>query len=276
MSDVVERYRSASLLVPPARARVMRPALERVDVHWHDFYELSLVLEGRASHEVNGERSEIGPGSAFLLSPADLHAIHPLGVGALRCFNTVVEPALVEGVLARLGRHVAPFPWRAEGCLDLAHDLERLERELAGRDVGATVVSEALVTGLVVDMARRNAGPRPVAGGRADSDTAMRQAVLYVDRHFREPLSLADVAAQAHLSPNYCSERFRDVAGVAFQHYLLDRRLRFAHALLEATGLGVTEVCHASGFNDVSHFGRVYRRRYGVPPSGGRAAGSPA
>jgi AraC-like DNA-binding protein len=276
VSDVVERYRSASLLVPPARARVMRPVLDDVDVHWHDFYELSLVLDGRARHLVNGDRSEIGPGSAFLLSPADLHAIHPLGTDPLRCFNTVVEPDLVEGVLARLGGLVAAFPWRADGCLDLAPDLERLERELVGQDVGAGVVSEALVTGLVVELARRNAGAAPAVRGRSDSDTAMRQVLLYVDRHFREPLSLADLAAQAHLSPNYCSERFRDIAGVSFQSYLLHRRLQFARSLLEATALGVTEICHASGFNDVSHFGRVYRRRYGVPPSGGRRGGSPA
>jgi AraC-like DNA-binding protein len=103
------------------------------------------------------------------------------------------------------------------------------------------------------------------------TDSGIARAVLYVDHHFREPLTLADVAAQAHLSPNYFSERFRDFTGTSFQAYLQQRRLRFARSLLAATDLGVTEACHAAGFNSVSHFGRAYRRRYGQAPSAYRA-----
>jgi AraC-like DNA-binding protein len=94
---------------------------------------------------------------------------------------------------------------------------------------------------------------------------------VHVDRHFREPLTLAGVAAQAHLSPNYFSERFRAVTGTSFQSYLQQRRLAFAHSLLAATGLGVTEVCYASGFGSLSHFGRAFRSRYGVAPTALRA-----
>jgi AraC-like DNA-binding protein len=102
---------------------------------------------------------------------------------------------------------------------------------------------------------------------RPTTDEALRGAVRHVDRHFREPLTLSSVAAEAHLSPNYFSERFRQLTGTAFQLYLQERRLRFARSLLAATSLSVTEVCHAAGFGSLSHFGRAYRRRYGVSPS---------
>lgn len=82
-----------------------------------------------------------------------------------------------------------------------------------------------------------------------------------------EPLTLAGVAAEACLSPHYFSERFCAATGTPFQSYLQDLRLRFARSLLTATGLGVTEVCHAAGFNSLSHFGRTYRRRYGEASS---------
>ncbi|ETK32863.1 helix-turn-helix transcriptional regulator [Microbispora sp. ATCC PTA-5024] len=70
------------------------------------------------------------------------------------------------------------------------------------------------------------------------------------------------------VSPNYFSERFRDHTGSSFQVYLQERRLRFARSLLASTSLSVTEVCHAAGFNTLSHFRRAYRRRYGSAPSG--------
>lgn len=78
MTEPIERFSVEALLLPDLGARVMRPRLRNVDVHWHDFYELSLVLDGRAGHVVNGEPRTLGPGSALLLSPADVHSIRPL------------------------------------------------------------------------------------------------------------------------------------------------------------------------------------------------------
>jgi transcriptional regulator GlxA family with amidase domain len=127
---------------------------------------------------------------------------------------------------------------------------------------------EALVSALVVELARRS--PRdgePLSAPVPVRQAAVPQSVRYVDRHFREPLRLADVAAGAHLSPHYFSEQFRLYTGVTFQRYLQERRLSFAHALLAASTLSVTEVCHAAGFSSLSHFGRAYRRRYGAAPS---------
>ena len=268
MTDVVERYRSSALLAPHARARVMTPALGPVDVHWHDFYELSVVLEGRATHVLNGVPGALGPGSAFVLSPADLHEIRPHDGQALRCYNLVIDPDDVETLLDRLATGVT-FPLVAEGCLDLASDLERLARELDDSSPEASVTAAALVTCLLVALVRRGLtlqGSQRVPAGHE----GVRRAVRYVDRHFREPLSLADVAGLAHLSPNYFSERFHEVTGSSFQHYLQDRLLRFAHSLLQGTGLGVTEICHAAGFSDLSHFGRLYRRRFDTAPNQGR------
>ena len=66
MTEPVERFSVESLLLPELGARVLRQRLRRIDVHWHDYYELCLVLAGEAEHEVNGAVRPIGPGSAFL------------------------------------------------------------------------------------------------------------------------------------------------------------------------------------------------------------------
>ncbi|QIG43334.1 AraC family transcriptional regulator [Nocardioides anomalus] len=281
MTDLVERYSVESLLLPDAGARVMQPVLRKVDVHWHDYYELSLVLDGEADHVVNGRTHRLRPGSAFLLSPADFHAIDP-GSGTLRCFNTVIDPGLVERQLDALGPVAGDaFPWLTDDFADAETDLRRLQREFEEPRLGSRGVTAGLVALLVVELARRSGVAEPPRD-RPRGDDDLRAAVLYVDRHFREQLTLAEAAAQAHLSPNWFSERFRAHTGSSFQSYLQERRLRFARSLLASTSLTVTEVCHAAGFGDLSHFGRAYRRRYGTAPSArvpapgagpGRAAG---
>lgn len=271
MTEPIERFSVDSLLSPELGVRVMRPRLRGVDVHWHDYYELSLVVSGAAEHVVNGESRSIGPGSAFLLSPADFHALEAVGDEPFVCYNAVIDSPTMERQLAAIGGPaIEAFPWHAERAFDLEPDLRRLQSELDEQRLGSARLTDALAGCLVIELARRSGLHDRPAPRRPTTDEELRGAVSYVDRHFREPLSLADAAASAHLSPNYFSERFREVTGTSFQLYLQERRLRFARSLLMSTGLPVTDVCRASGFNDVSHFGRVFRRRYGAPPSAAR------
>lgn len=268
MTDPVERFSVEHLLLPDLGARVLRQRLSSADVHWHDYYELNLVLSGEAEHVVNGERHVLRAGSGFLLSPADFHEIRAIGPEPLTSLNTVVDAGLMEQQLAALGPAALDgFPWLTDDFADAEPDLRRLQAEFEEPRLGSRRVTEALVACLVVELARRSGVHDRRAARPAGGEDDLRAAVLYVDRHFREPVTLADAAAQAHLSPNYFSERFRDYTGTPFQLYLQERRLRFARSLLAATDLSVSEVCHASGFNSLSHFGRAFRRRYGAAPS---------
>jgi AraC-like DNA-binding protein len=263
----------------PRTYAVQVPELSSVTVHWHDYYELGYVLEGSAVHLVNGVEQHLVPGCAFLLSPADFHALEALGDAPLRVVNAVLHPQLVEPVLDS----VVPsgdtwLPWTTDGSAS-AEDVDRLCDELSARRPGWDVVVESLLRALVVGLARACSHPDPVSGRwsddrgaasapRAGPSPGVRRAVRFVEQHFREPLTLAQVAAVAHLSPHWFSTQFRLATGDSFQAYLKRRRLQFARALLDSTDLGVTEVCHAAGFNDASYFGRAYRACYGVAPSG--------
>lgn len=270
----LERFTADRLLAPAAQTTVLRQSVERIGVHWHDYYELVYVLAGTAEHVANGVSHAVGPGTVFLLTPADFHEIVPTDGGGLTCYNVVIDPSALEG--QQLQDLLPPVP---DGSVlmvsdhgEAEADFARLWAESHERQPGSTMMVPALLRCILVEFARRCAPtPVPVSERTYRSDAGIARAVGYVDHHFREPLTLADVAAQAHLSPNYFSERFREFTGTSFQAYLQHRRLRFARSLLAATDLGVTEACHAAGFNSVSHFGRAYRRRFGQPPSAYRS-----
>jgi AraC-like DNA-binding protein len=269
VSHPIERYSVDDLLARRSEIRVMAPRLGPVAVHWHDFYELCYVIDGSARHLVNGVESRVRRGSAFLLSPVDFHEIVPDG-GLLTCYNVVIGPAVVERHLDALVPAGSEWtPWQTDAFADLEPDFERLDREQDARAPGRDAAMNAAVTWIVVELARRS-GAAESPGGRSRAAGAredVRRAIAFVERHFREPITLADVAAVAHLSPNYLSERFRETTGTPFQTYVQNRRLQFGRSLLAATDLSVADVCHAAGFNNLSHFGRAYRRRYAESPS---------
>jgi AraC-like DNA-binding protein/mannose-6-phosphate isomerase-like protein (cupin superfamily) len=279
----VERYGIDALidadpLDESARRRrsfaVQVPELTSIDVHWHDYYELGFVLDGEARHVVNGNVRQLSPGSVFLLSPADFHAIESSGPQPLVMVNAVLHPELVERTLETVRSGDLGLPWSVPDLPAVSADLIRVRAELLDRRPGWDVLVESALTAAVVELARTRDDDDPAEGDGVPTASAhVRRAVRYVEQHFREPLTLAQVAAVAHLSPHWFSEQFRRATGDTFQSYLKRRRLQFARALLDSTGLGVTEVSQAAGFNDLSYFGRAYRQQYGVPPSDGRARG---
>lgn len=264
-----ERLGRDAFSVTASVPRIFRHELRKpVDVHWHEFYELLFVVDGEGHHAVNGQHHAMAAGSAFLLTPADFHGIVPSDTRPLTCFNVIFNPAMLENVDVLMPPARERIVQTATEFWESADEFGQLWDE-SGRDrPGRELVLESTLRCILVKLIRRcSQDVADTAASRRPIDTTVRRAILYIDHHFRAPLTLAAVAAQACLSPNYFSEQFHEATGRSFQTYLQDQRLGFASALLATTDLGVAEICHAAGFNNLSHFGRAYRRRYGKPPS---------
>ena len=93
------------------------------------------------------------------------------------------------------------------------------------------------------------------------------RAIDYMEENFRDPLTLSDAARSAFLSPAYFSHVFRETTSTCFAHFLQQIRIREAKRLLRQTDRSVTEIAYDSGFNNLSHFNRVFRRLAGVNPT---------
>ena len=109
----------------------------------------------------------------------------------------------------------------------------------------------------------------------APSHPGIRRAVAFVGEHFTEPITLSQIASEAGLSRFHFCRRFRQQVGVPFHEYVQALRINRARALLSEERLTVTEVAYAIGFNDLSHFDKVFNRMVGVSPTRYRRATPP-
>lgn len=87
-----------------------------------------------------------------------------------------------------------------------------------------------------------------------------------IDRDYTEELTVSELARAVGMSMFHFSRVFIELVGMAPHRYLLERRLKAAHAMLRE-GRSVTETCYACGFNNLSHFSRSFARRFGEAPS---------
>ena len=97
-----------------------------------------------------------------------------------------------------------------------------------------------------------------------------------VDARYAEPLTVADLARSAGLSPAHFSREFRRAFGESPHVYLLTRRLERAASMLRMTDRTVADICVAVGLSSVGSFTSTFTRVYGESPTEYRASRPPA
>lgn len=90
-------------------------------------------------------------------------------------------------------------------------------------------------------------------------------AIKYINKHFTESVSIADIAKDAHVSINTLERHFMQILNMSPSEYLRKKRLANAKKLL-SMGCTVTEASSQSGFSDYSHFIALFKKNYGVTP----------
>lgn len=98
------------------------------------------------------------------------------------------------------------------------------------------------------------------------SQRLARKAAAFIQAHYAEPLTRGQIAYHVGLSANRLTEYFHQEMGMPPLVYLNRYRILQARRLLELKQMSIGEVCAAVGFNDSSHFSRLFRREVGVSP----------
>lgn len=88
----------------------------------------------------------------------------------------------------------------------------------------------------------------------------------YVAAHLSESIRLATVARIAGMSPNAFSRFFRQRAGRSLSDYIIDMRLGAASRLLVDSTKTIAEISYECGFNNLSNFNRIFKRKKGSTP----------
>jgi len=100
-----------------------------------------------------------------------------------------------------------------------------------------------------------------------DPQLELLPALSFIEQHFNTRVSAAHVARLCGMTRFQFSRMFHSTFGITFKDYLLRFRVAEACRLLERPDASMTEIGGAVGFNDPSHFARVFRRYTGLRPS---------
>lgn len=107
-----------------------------------------------------------------------------------------------------------------------------------------------------------------VAARRKDRNwRLLKDSQVYIEANYQQNLTLVQVAAAIHLSPEYFSRLFRQEQGVTFTEYLSSLRLEKAKQFLKTSNMSIGDISMIVGYNDQNYFSRVFRKATGLSPT---------
>ena len=89
----------------------------------------------------------------------------------------------------------------------------------------------------------------------------------YLDEHYRENLSIQEIAQHFFVSPGYLQHRFTELVGCSPKQYLILSRLSAAQHLLLTTRLTIAQVAAECGFSSANNFIRRFSSHFGETPT---------
>jgi AraC-like DNA-binding protein len=99
------------------------------------------------------------------------------------------------------------------------------------------------------------------------SDSRRVQKVeTYIDTHYKEEIRLSQLAGMVGMTPVSFSRFFKLRTGKTLSDYIIDIRLGFASRLLVDSTMSIAEICYECGFNNLSNFNRIFKRKKECSP----------
>jgi len=241
--------------------------------HEHVENFVHVVLRGRVKYEVRtrGRTLRFGatPGTTFILPRGTIDEL--LWEGPTHRIAVAIHPGLLIKALDETA-HESDIELTEHWNLTDPHILAVLTAMTTDLDEGSPagrLYGESLANALAVYLLSRYAthrrGPLLHRGGLPKY--RLRRILDYIGDNLADDLSLSELAAVAGMSPHYFAQLFRDSMGHSPHRYVLLQRIERAKEGLRDASRSIIDVGSKAGFENPSHFARVFRQFVGTTPS---------
>lgn len=243
------------------RSRLNRHRKLDFPVHLHNAAELVLLKEGISTVLQSDGKHPMQPGDLYLSFP-----MQPHGYENSRDIDAYVW-------IIPTTPDLAPYQMILEQKLPRQPILHRSQWEPAGighlMDMAAAeqaTASPEVMQAYLQLIVGKLLGLYELIPRQSTGEDAMAQLLLFLNTHYREPLTRKQIAHAVGYNESYISHLFSEVFQTTLTDYLTALRLEDAGRLLRETAQSVTDIALSVGFGSIRSFHRAFSRKFGCSP----------
>ena len=248
-----------------------------IETHWHDEWEICYIDTGHIFCTLDGVKYEMSAGDTAFIPGGILHSMEPVHGG-----DWIFKSVLFNSSLLELNS-------------DMFSESKYIRRFRSGRNCHATILrGDETFNSRYLSMYNALANRIPfyemtVRAGIFDltaywmrqlpendeSDTLsygkqqsiVKKTLDTIQMHYKEKITLAQLAEGANLSEGYFIRTFRHFVGRTPTDYILNYRLKKAAELLRTTDQKILTIAYDTGFNNISYFVRSFEKAFQKTPT---------
>jgi len=279
MEKQEEIIRSSKML--PKGKRIMVRTHTRFvhfPVHSHDFVEIIYMCKGSTTHIVDGERIVLREGEFLFLCQSAKQEILPAGESDI-ALNFIVCPDFFTDTLQRIGQEDTPLRrflleclknesgkggylhFKVADVLPVQNLAENMIYTLM-HDTPCEWNINQVTMGLLFLQLTNHTDKLAARGGEEDLTL---KVLSYIEENYKSG-SLSELSGLLHYDISALSRKIKEKTGKTYTELLHEKRLSQALFLLENTDIKVDDIAAMTGYENISFFYRLFKKKFAISP----------
>ena len=231
--------------------------------HTHNYTELFFIVGGKGQFLIQDQVFPVDVNNLVIINPNVLHTEDSLNSQPLEYIVLGIDGIELATSKNSNGQFCILDHYES---VEISSCMRNILREMELKNTGYEDVCQAYMEILIIRLMRSTSlavqsDPQVISGNRQCA--AVRR---HIDLHFKEPLTLEQLAEEAHMNKYYLSHAFKREYGISPINYMISRRVEESKYLLAETDLPMSQIAQLLGFSSLSYFSQVFRRSQNISP----------
>ena len=231
--------------------------------HTHNHMELFFIVGGKGQFLIEDQLHPVDVNHLVIINPNVTHTEVSLNAQPLEYIVLGIEG--IELAASDTSHRQFSILDRYES-VEISGCLRNILREMEQKNTGYEDVCQAYMEILIIRLMRTTALAVPAEPQTVSVNRQCAAVRRYIDLHFKEPLTLEQLAEEGHMNKFYLSHAFKREYGISPINYMISKRIEESKYLLTETDLSMSQIAQLLGFSSLSYFSQVFHRTQGISP----------
>ena len=256
------------------------PRRNNLRIHYHSLIEISVIVSGSGRYKIKNSVYTIGKGDVFFFRPNEAHCITDVEEDGMNLLNLHIAPSYLYSNFPNAFNTnfikilAASFPLSSnkindtlppERVREIKDMFFSIKKEFENCESDYQTFANNYISTILILISRAYKITN-FSKKEKQSYRKLLIATSYIDAHYKESITLDELADKVAYSRCYFSSVFKKCMGMSVWDYICIKRIEEALALIKTTDMNILDIALECGFNNAANFNKIFKKYTNVSP----------